>query len=185
MQIQNYTLHMIVTGIVLLGATAWIPYAIFTNINFYLRIVCMIIGLLGCLMLLNRNMYLPFLAECAIPTILLEPSPNKTHINPEDVLIQLNNLPPNTKVVWWAAENGDPRQRNNHVHWKEAYGDYTNSGVVLSNGNGVATIQMRCPQQYFVQRLFFKHVIKKHIHYRYMLTNGMLSRVHTQTLNCH
>jgi hypothetical protein len=154
------------------------------NFNIWLRIALAIIGLLGLVVLFERDIYLPFLADTAIPTSLL---PITKHDQSEhDTIITIEKLPPKAKVVYWAAEPKDPRGITIHGA-KEAYGDYINAGVILSNEQGVAYIPIKCPQAYKVTHFYlFESILPPHIHYRYELpgTKGMLSEVFTIEVAC-
>lgn len=175
---------MIVTVVVLLSACAWLPYALVKSQNIWLRIAEAIIGVLGLVLLFERDMYLPFLADMAFPTSMLEPL--KDMRNEYDIIVSVENLPPKSKVVYWAADPKDPRGIS-AKNAKEAYGDYTNAGVVMTNELGVAHIPLKCPQSYTVSHFYlFDNHLPPHMHYRYELpgTKGMLSEVYKVEVKC-
>lgn len=181
-------MHMIVTAVVILSACAWLPYAIMRNdLNVWLRVAAALVGILSFVILFERDMYLPFLADAAFPTSLLVPSSSANRIVGQGhVAVSIGNLPPNAKVVYWAAEAAEPRTITTKT-WKEAYGDYSNVGVVMSNTSGIATFTIRCPQPYTVSQMgLTSHEIPPHVHYRYELpgTKGMLSEVYTHAVRC-
>lgn len=181
----NRKLHMIMTAIVLLAACAWLPFAALnSSINIWLRIVLILVGTLAFIVLFERDMYLPFLADCAFPTSLI--TPTKSTESTSDTMVTLAKLPPNAKVVYWAATSKDPRAIGSKS-WKDAYGDYTNAGVTVANTDGLATVYVSCPQPYTVSHFnFYQNEIPPHIHYRYVLpgTKGMLSEVFTAMVIC-
>ena len=127
---------------------------------------------------LNRNYYLPFLGDTIFPTGLLG---DNIVPNMSDLTINLK-IKPNTKIVYWAAE---PCESTNSCEksimaW-DAYKNYENSGITTSNSTGIALLKVRSPQFYKVP--FKSGLIKPHIHYREMLANGMLSKIHTYKVN--
>lgn len=62
---------------------------------------------------------------------------------------------------------------------KKAYGSVQNSGVVVSDSNGNATLQVRKPQKYYVDKFMNKKILNPHIHYRVCESNLMLGPVET------
>lgn len=176
-------LHMILTAAVLVSACAWLPFAILNNdTNIWLRIAAGIIGALAFVLLFERDMYLPFLADAAFPVALLTPTTKSAG----DVVVNIDKLPPKAKVVYWAAESKDPRGIG-VKYVMDAYADYGNSGVVITNDAGVANISLRCPQPYFVSHMgIMNNELPPHLHYRYELpgTKGMLSEVYTVEVLC-
>lgn len=185
---MNRKMHMILTAVILLSACAWLPFGIMSkSVNIWLRIVTGIIGALAFVLLFERDMYLPFLADAAFPSSLLVVSEEKDKQSKNNnVHISIKDLPPNVKVVFWAAEPKDPRIVESK-HWKEAYGNFSNAGVVITNSQGVAHIALRCPQSYHVSHLnLHKKQIPPHLHYRYELpsTKGLLSEVYTHIVEC-
>ena len=153
---------------------------IFTKITgnqYVLRFIGLLIGLAGVYFAFNRNFYLPFLGPTVMPvTLAVKRVDNLTNV-------QLKDLPPNTKVIYWAAKStndviGDPIT---------AYKDYTNSGIGVSTSNGDLTVQIECPSKYTISKFnIFTKTLPKHIHYRYELSTypGMFSKVFTHILDC-
>lgn len=181
-------MHMILTAVVLLSACSWLPYAVISSeMNLWLRVAMGIIGTLSFVLLFERDMYLPFLADCAFPTSLLSlPTKASPDLVVGSVSVNIAKLPPGAKVVYWAAETMDPRSIE-AKNWKEAYGDYSNAGVALANQSGAATISIRCPQAYTVSHMgFISNELPPHVHYRYELpgAKGMLSEVYTLAVQC-
>lgn len=179
-------MHMIVTAVVLLAACAWLPFSILNkDVNVWLRVASGLVGVLAFVILFERDMYLPFLADCAFPSSLLVVNESRVK-GDNEIAVSIGDLPAGVKVVYWASEPKDPRSIQ-LKSWKEAYGDYTNAGVVITNNAGVATLTVRCPQAYTVSHFgMHKSEIPPHIHYRYELpgTKGMLSEVFTLPVKC-
>lgn len=118
----------------------------------------------------KRDYYLPFLGDAVIPTGLLVP-----HF-PENANVSKRiRIKPRQKVVFWASEPSDnPKQ----MPWN-AYKQYKNSGVAFSDEKGMVTLRVRKPSVYSKPWGFGDSVLKRHIHYRVVRTNGMLGRVET------
>lgn len=135
-----------------------------------------LIALLGLYFISDLTFYLPFLDECYLPMPLAE---IKSENQNEKVELELNNLPPNTKIVFWAAEKKDVNFPNPLL----AYIDTKNLGMSQSDENGNAKVLVHCPGSYFVRN---RKLLPKHIHYRYELKEfpGMYSRVYTKYVNC-
>lgn len=122
----------------------------------------------------QRDFYLPFLGQTVMPM------PSESRIS-NPISVVLTGLPARTKVVYWASL---PNQSvvSDHIL---AYGDYTNSGVTLSDDKGEAIVQVSCPAPYNVKQFgILNKTIPQHVHYRYELaTKGMLSSVRTKYLD--
>jgi len=136
-----------------------------------------LIGLAGiiCLVLLvlNRDTYLPFLAENFVPEKFLKLD-ERIPKNPEQMVKV--KVSPKSKVIYWAA---DPGKEVNPT-WQKGYGKFENSGVVTSDSNGSANIPIICPSRYIVHGY---KILPKHLHYRsYNSSTQMLSRIQTVVL---
>ena len=171
---NNIKLHMIAIVLVLIGGLNWG----LTSLNFnpvellgkytsgYVSKFIYILVALGALYLMfNRNTYLPFLGEAAFPCGLLKPS------KPENAneLVKIYTYP-NAKIVYWAAEPGTSDR-----DYKQAYSLYKNSGVTISDSNGIAKLYIRKPSGYNVPG----KSLKSHVHYRVCIRDSMLGRVET------
>lgn len=144
-----------------------------------------LLGLMGliCLvvMILNRDTFLPFLAENFLPENFLALKERQ----PADLkAVKMLNVPvaaAGRKVLYWAAE--PPTAATPAAvrpTWQEGYGKFANSGVVTSDAQGMAHIPLVCPGQYMVHGY---KVLPKHLHYRvYNEQTQMLSRVFTIVL---
>ena len=120
----------------------------------------------------DREFYLPFLGDTVFPNGLLGANVTPNHA---DTTVEVK-VPQYTKVVYWAAE---PCNENcsNLMAW-DAYGEYINSGVSTANEHGIALLSVRGPPaSYYVPHKETK--LKSHIHYRYQVGKGMLSKIFT------
>jgi hypothetical protein len=126
-----------------------------------------LVALSALLLALFKSLWLPFLDRTVFPSGVLSLN------TPANANIKIKvNVKPNTKVVYWAAYGKDKDKQN----VSEAYKDYTNSGVVMSDSNGVAELSLIEGGGYNVP---LRH-IKRHVHYRvFGETGGMLSAVKT------
>lgn len=171
-------LYMFVVFIVLLSSVMWLYIGVLhSEYRIELRIVMIIIGILAILVMANRDVYLPFLGPCAIPSSALPLTESRGNVT-----MTLSNLPPNTKVIYWAA---NPSKKNGKNPWS-AYKNYANGGVTMSDDRGNATLSLMCPQRYTINRLGFDKLLPKHLHYRFESKEypGMLSRVYTEDIDC-
>jgi hypothetical protein len=133
----------------------------------------MIIGIVGLYYLFNRDYYLPFLGETVMPIKKGEDVLDKKVL----VKVELTSLPPNRKIIYWASNENV----NTFTNPYEAYKNYQNSGISESDNKGDVTLMITCPGSYKVGR---SKVLNPHLHYRYELENGLLSRVFTKYVKC-
>ena len=123
---------------------------------------------------LYRDSYLPFLGPSVMPCALLNPQ------IPAGADFEITvSLRPGSKVLYWAAEpaNHDLQFAQN---WKLAYNEYTNAGVAIADGQGLALLKVRKPQAYTVP---IKGVLEPHIHYRVCTDHGWIGPVRTVTFD--
>jgi hypothetical protein len=119
----------------------------------------------------DKHTWLPFLG----PTIL-PPSALSLKTPAQSSLSTTVNAPSNVShVMYWAANTGsgivdDPM---------DAYGNFANAGVVTAT-DGRATLQLQCPGQYRVRG----RVLPRHVHYRFVRTDGIVSGIMTKKLVC-
>jgi uncharacterized membrane protein YuzA (DUF378 family) len=136
------------------------------------------IGLAALMFLFDRNYYLSFLGPCVFPIAGQNEDQSSNQIS-----LKLTGLPSNVNVVYWGAKES----KNAVSGYKEAYGNYTNSGVVTTNNRGEALIKVSCPGQYSIKKFgMLEKQLPKHIHYRYEFpdSRGMFSEVYTQNIDC-
>jgi hypothetical protein len=172
-------LHMVIIFSVLAASALWLFLGVIDDErSIWLRLAMIIVGAFSVYLLSNRDMYLPFLGETVFPLGILNVTEQKGNVH-----FKLANLPPNTNVVYWAAL---PKKNEAMALPSKAYGNYENGGVVASDHQGNAHLSFECPQSYVVGRLGFKHILPKHVHYRYQLPQkkGILSRVFTEKISC-
>ena len=176
--VEKYVKVVLLAGGVLHGANAITG----TNLTYrYLgtsasRGFMLLFAISALMVAFDRDFYLPFLGDCVFPTGLLAP---KAVPNGADTLV-VATVPPNTKVVYWAAE---PCHSNceNLVTAFDAYKDYTNSGLATSGHDGIVQMHVKGPQSYTVP--YKDLTLKPHVHYRYVRADGMLSKIHTADAN--
>jgi uncharacterized membrane protein YuzA (DUF378 family) len=172
-------LNQIMTGLVLIGAinvglTA-MGYNIIQSIGDTLgivpfaKVVSIIIGLAAIKLTLCRNTWLPFLGQSVLPGALISV---KANTNKTDTVVTVKTKP-NSKIAFWAAlPKGDTPDVIT------AYGDYSNSGVVMSDKDGVAKLNILAGSRYTVPPCC--RVIPRHVHYRVVgLPHGMVGSVKT------
>ncbi len=174
-------LNILISVIALAGALNWgligivnfnLVNYIFGSCNIILeRMVYIVVGICGLLLLFNRDTYLPFLGDAAFPEPLKEYIPVA---NGEMISKTIKNLPVGAKVIYWASETTNPdKVVDNPI---TAYGSYTNQGVAIANDKGEAILKLNKPSAYEVPN---KGKLEKHIHYRYWTKYGITSPVFT------
>ena len=137
------------------------------------RIFTLVIGIIALYIGMNRDYYLPFLGN----TVMI--IPKDFNVQNGDIKIKLDNLPPNTYIVYWASNPN----KDIFPDFVSAYGNTKNVGYIKSDVNGEVNIQIDCPGKYTVG--MSKKVLPQHVHYRYEIPNkpGMFSRVYTKKLD--
>ena len=111
-----------------------------------------------------------------IPERLLSGEPN--YVTPNG-LILLNKkievlVKPNTRIAYWSSIQKDSTNIPDVV---SAYDDFSNSGVVVSDNNGIAILSVKLGTDYIVPG---NKLIKRHVHYRELdLEYGMMGEVQT------
>lgn len=126
--------------------------------------------------MLQRDFYLPFLGHTVYPCNVLTPK------EPLDasLSVTVTDLTPSVNIVYWASEVVDPSQPEKIIDnpW-DAYDKYSNSGVTLTDEDGTCVLKIRKPSQYRVPSGF---KLKKHVHFRECIGNGMLGPVRTKNI---
>ena len=192
---SKYTIHLVAMAITVLAAIAWLPFVLLApsakKLHPAARVMGAIAGVIAIYVALQRDTYLPFLGDTALPASLLQAT---SPVN-GNVSMTLTGLPPHAKVVYWAAlprtraADGSMTNPAEPVGPIQAYGEYTNGGVTIVRHDGTALLTFVCPQSYHINRIGFDKILPKHVHYRYELAGssgspGMMSRVFTQKVNC-
>jgi uncharacterized membrane protein YuzA (DUF378 family) len=178
-------LFMFVMVFLILGALNYLSIALF-KINFIQKItrkekiaeiVYLLIGLSALYIMFDRDTYLPFLGRAVFPCDVLVES------MPRDATLTLTlKVRPNSKVIFWAS---NPSTTGEITDYKGAYGNYENSGVTKSNGEGIVKLNIMEPQPYYVpyksQPYIFpgKNILPRHVHYRVCYSNGLIGPIRT------
>lgn len=172
-----FNLNYILMILVLFGAINWGLIYVF-NINpvkylpsEYRYGLYILIALAGVYFAISRDTYLPFLGPTILPcNALSESRPNNAEF------VSIVKVPKNSKVLYWAAEPG----QNSRYVW-DAYGNFSNMGIVVADELGNAKLTVRKPGGYYVNKFgVFRKTLEPHIHYRYCEEHGILSPVHTK-----
>jgi uncharacterized membrane protein YuzA (DUF378 family) len=131
----------------------------------------LLVGLAAVYLASKRDTYLPFLGKSAFPCgPLVEKEPSGADVS-VTVLVK-----PNSNIVYWAAEPGQGTYENPWI----AYDKYANSGVARSDAEGKATLNVRSPAGYKVNKIgAFEKTLKPHVHYRVCSHEGMMGPVLT------
>ena len=164
-------------GLVFTGSLNWLAiggfnHDLLANVGDAFRRWChIVIGLAAIVLLLWPSVtWLSFLGEAAFPTSLL------TGKTPTDATNQISvQVPPNAAVVYWLSDDKNRSPDGMPVSAQAAYDKTTNAGIVYANGDGVAVLAFRTPIPYQVPF----GTIGRHLHYRFQISPGMLSRVIT------
>ena len=117
-----------------------------------INFVYIIIAVSGLLLAIDITTWLPFLGKSILPSNLLPLQIPSQY----DSFIKINTKP-DTKIAYWASD------KKYITDVKNAYGEYKNSGVVLSNKEGEAILPIIKGEDYIVPS---NKLIKKHVHYR-------------------
>lgn len=171
-------------SLVIIGAINWGAHALGYNIVDILsrninklfnsnlplnKIVYLLVAVAGLLLACKRSTWLPFLGRSVLPESLV---PLKQNATP-NTKVQITTLP-NVKIAYWAALNkGDTTDVN------IAYGNYENSGVVMSDEKGNATLPIMTGTGYTLPSGV---VLPRHVHYRIIGlpdAEGMMGRIET------
>lgn len=178
-------LRMLLLAIVFIGAINWGTTAIGYNLVELLsttlnktfnsnipinNIIYIIVALAAIKLASDKTTWLPFLGMGVLPSNLI-PLTKPTSDNNKKINIKTY---PNKKIAYWTAM---PSVNSEIPDVEEAYSDYSNSGVIMSNDKGEATIEIKEGSSYVVPS---GKVIPKHVHYRIVgLPYGMISKIET------
>lgn len=182
---QIYSFNIILMAFVIVGAVNYGTTAFGYNLieilnnkinhlvnkHTYLdKIIYIAIAISGITLMFKKTTWLPFLGPCAFPTKGL--IPNKIN-NANDKKIEVN-VKPNIRVAYWSSIQ---KNSNDIPDVITAYDDFSNSGVVTSDNNGVAVLSIKLGTDYIVPN---NKQIKRHVHYRELdLEYGMMGEVKT------
>ena len=131
------------------------------------KIIYITIAISAGLLSIKKTTWLPFLGKSVLPATLIPlKTPSKSNMK---VSIKTK---PNMKVAYWAAL---PKGDNPDV--VTAYGDFSNSGVVMSDSDGIAELPILSGSCYTVPS---GRKIGKHVHYRVLgEPYGMIDKINT------
>ena len=178
-----YSNHILLVTLVIIGSINWGAHALGYNFVDILsqelnklfksnipinNIIYIIVAFAGLILASRQTTWLPFLGETVLPESLI---PLKT-IPTSDKTIQINTLP-NVKIAYWTALN-----KGDHTIVNQAYGNYENSGVVMSDSNGIAVLPIMTGTGYTLPS---GCILPRHIHYRVIghYNNSMIGKVNT------
>ena len=123
----------------------------------------------------DRDTWLPFLGESVLPSSLLRLGTSSAEQQGlVDVPVKVD--PRATHVAFWAADSGSTAASKPG----DAYGSFSNAGVVAVDAGGIASLKVQCPGVYSVGR----KTLPKHVHYRECFGDGTIGRVMTKAMDC-
>ena len=185
----NAYLYIIIKIIVIIATLNWGLIALNTNFNIITLIsnifpieyneivqktIQIIFALSAFYIMLQRKTFLPFLDTSVVPInkFLKESKQKKYEL---EIIIDGEG---GEKVIYWASKKSNKSDKMKN--YKDAYGNFENSGISIIDKNGKAKLYIKCPQDYYVNN---NQIIPKHIHYR-IVKDGLLSEVKTINLKC-
>jgi len=166
---SDFKNHMLLMAIVIIGSINWGAHALGYNLVDMLsiqlnnlfksklpinNIIYIVVAIAGLILASKRSTWLPFLGKTVFPDSLI---PLKGPTITSDKTVQINTLP-NVKVAYWAGLN-----KGDKTNVMQAYGNYENSGVVMSDANGIATFPIMTGTGYTLPS---GKILPRHVHYR-------------------
>jgi uncharacterized membrane protein YuzA (DUF378 family) len=133
------------------------------------KIIYLTVALAGIWLANERDTWLPFLGNTVFPgslVPLVQPIKSDTSITIK--------TKPNVKIAYWAALN-----KGDTTNVYSAYGNYENSGVVMSDANGNAVLPIMTGTGYTIPS---GEVLPRHVHYRMVNSSknyGMMGKINT------
>ena len=142
--------------------------------SFMATLIYFLVGAAAIAVMFDRDTYLPFLGPMVAPCSVLDNREPPGATREVKVVVE-----PNVKIIYWAAE---PAAKNLEKlnSWKEAYLNYENAGVATSNGEGIAILKIRDPQEYKVPLM---GKLGAHVHYRVCGEAGWMGRIRSVFIN--
>lgn len=184
---SQYVVHMILVALVLVGALNWgfhaFGYNLVEMLNRFLSgvfkrrlslntIIYVVVALSALVLAFQRDTWLPFLGDSVLPGAVV---PEKK--NSGDTTVDVH-VKPGAKVAYWAAkpdvDGGADKSDDSVPKVRDAYAHFENSGVVIANDVGVATLVFNKGTSYIVPS---GKEIKSHVHYREFGEDGMMGPV--------
>ena len=179
-------------GVYMIMIIAVFVFAIYVSILFLFRRTneCLFHRILAILTIgivvylsVHRDTFLPFLGKTVFPFTLVKDSDPIPNGNVSTTVYV--DAPNDTKIAYWAAMPNSTNKVESNP--QIAYDNYINASVT-SVKNGQATLTIYCPAQYKVPMnpfsSSFNKTLEKHIHYRIIYTNGMISQIYTKKVKC-
>jgi hypothetical protein len=149
-----------------------------SKVTFVTKAIVFVIFLMALWLAVRRNTYLTFLAPTVFPYSLVKDAKDFGSTKGDHnvhTTIKVD-APDGTKVVYWGALPSTGVQPTPQI----AYDDYSNAGVALVSG-GAVQVSFFCPAKY---RIPWGKVLDRHVHYRIINKDGMISSVRTQFVKC-
>lgn len=180
---SQYVVHMILVALVLVGALNWgfhaFGYNLVEMLNRFLSgvfkrrlslntIIYVVVALSALYLAFQRETWLPFLGDSVLPGAVV---PEKK--NSGDTTVDVH-VKPGAKVAYWAAKPDVDGTDKSVPKVRDAYAHFENSGVVIANDAGVATLVFNKGTSYIVPS---GREIKSHVHYREFGEDGMMGPV--------
>jgi uncharacterized membrane protein YuzA (DUF378 family) len=143
------------------------------NYRIIIRILYLIFGIAALYLVAFTPSYtfLPFLDKTVLPPSLLLLS-EQANTN----AVVTVEAPDAIKVVYWASQEDKNKIIEDPY---KAYGSYENVGIAAVKDNS-ATLKLKCPTKYKVGSP--KTTLPRHVHFRLVYANGVLSEVKTISL---
>ncbi len=179
-------MYHVALALVLVGAVNWGTTALGYNLvemltsfvnnlvgmdTYMDKVIYIIVALAAIKLAMKRDTWLPFLGDSVLPTTLV---PLKDLKGDTTVTVKVQ---PNTKVAYWAADRLKTEKEGVPLV-EEAYGDYANSGVVVSDEKGIAKLTVNKGTSYIVPS---GREIPRHVHYRELGQSwGMMGPIKTE-----
>jgi uncharacterized membrane protein YuzA (DUF378 family) len=182
--------HMVLIAIVLVGALNWgfhtFGYNLVEMLNRFLsgvfkrrlpldRIIYVVVAVSAVALAVQRDTWLPFLGNSVLPGAVV---PLKKNMGDTTVDVKVM---PGAKVAYWAAEpetkvgaDGATEGNDSVPLVRAAYDQFENSGVVVANDQGVATLVFNKGTSYIVPS---GRKLESHVHYREFGEDGMMGPV--------
>jgi uncharacterized membrane protein YuzA (DUF378 family) len=179
--------HMILLAFVLIGAVNWgfhtFGYNLVEMLNRFLsgvfkrrlpldRIIYVVVAVSAVTLAVQRDTWLPFLGNSVLPGAVV---PLKKNMGDTTVDVKVTPL---AKVAYWAAEPETKMSTDGAADTvplvRAAYDQFENSGVVVANDQGVATLVFNKGTSYIVPS---GRKLESHVHYREFGEDGMMGPV--------
>lgn len=158
----NWLPKALVLGYSILGAATALLGLRKGKIGLY-QIAAISAGIAALMLVFQKDFWLPFLGDTVLPLDLI---PTKDIKQNGGLTVQVD-APRHSKVIYWASQSIGNLDLSTAIGPRQAYGDYSNSGVVLADDNNKATLQVHVPRGYTVDKpLTGKMTLPRHVHYR-------------------